>query len=775
MRRLGFSHRTAAALGLALLALAAALPTGAAAQGLGAPGGPRWALTEVAWPTNFTAAEANDAYVIAATNVGGEATNPGEPVQLEVELPAKTTFVEARSSFTLSVAPAGTCGAAGQTVTCELEAGRQVKPGEQLQARIVVDVAEDASGTLVGTAGVEGGGAAPQQARVETPVGVGQAAPGIAPGSFFSSVSTEQAGAHPNATAGFTLSTTRHREAGGNEVIEPSSLKTVRVETPPGLIGAANAAPKCIFLLFSTGSCPADTKIGVETIIINTAGGGFTPGSPPLLNGLTLPLYNMETPAGVPAEFATAILSVVIVLKAEVRSGGDYGLTITAGPNSQGGSIIASSTTFFGNPSQYNGGDTPQPFVYNPTSCGPPQPSLLSASFYQTPSSPLSQATSAPQGWTGCDQVPFAPSLTARPTTSVADSPSGLDVDVHIPQSADPEALASSDLRDAAVTLPEGVAINPSAASGLGACTPAQVELHGPKPAQCPDSAKVGSVEIDSPLLDHPIPGGIYVAKPGDNPFGSLLAIYVAAHDPTSGIVVKLAGKVEADPGSGRLTTRFSDNPQLPFEDFKLSFFGGSRAVLTTPLACGAHSTSGTLAPWSGTAPQAVGDSFSIDTAAAAGPCPGDEGAAPNRPEFEAGTTATSAGAYAPFVLHLRRGDGSQRLRQLNATLPPGLLAKLAGVPYCPEAAIAAAAGNSAGAELAAPSCPAASEVGRVTVAAGAGPSPFYLDSGRAYLAGPYKGAPLSLVIVTPALAGPYDLGTVAVRAALRVDPRTAA
>jgi hypothetical protein len=784
MRRLGRPGLGALLVALLVPAVLAVLPGVAAAQGPGAPGSPRWTLTQVSWPTNFTPAPIveeggeevekgllKNAYVVVATNVGGEATDAAAPVRIHAALPPQATFVS--GELTLNSTALGTCTAAGQDVTCEPPAGTVVNPGEQLIARIVVNVAKGTRETLESNASVEGGGIAPAQANVKTPVGFAQAAPGVVPGSFFSTVSTEQAGAHPNASAGFTLTTTRHVESNGTEVIEPASLKNVKVETPPGLIGSAKAAPKCSFAQFSEGGCPANTIIGSETLILNTAGGGISPGNATLLKGDTLPLYNLTPPAGVPAEFATAVLSVVIVLKAEVRAGGDYGLTMNVGPNSQGGSVFASETMFYGNPSRYNeGGWPPTPFVYNPTSCEGPQKSWLKVSFYQT--NAWTEPVSADQSWTGCDAVPFAPTLKVRPTTTIADSPSGFDVDLHIPQSGDPEDLASADLRDAVVTLPDGVAINPSAANGLGTCTTAQFEVKGKDPAQCPDSAKIGNVEIDSPLLDHPIPGGVYVAQPGENPFGSLLAIYIAAYDPLSGIVVKLPGKVEANPITGQLTTRFIENPRLPFEDFRLHFFDGAKAALKTSLTCGPQATAGMLTPWTGTAPRSVGDSYTIDSAAGGIACPADEAGAPNRFDFEAGTTSTKAGAYAPFVLHLRRADGTQRLRALNARLPKGLLAKLAGVPYCPDATIAAAGARTGREEAATPSCPAASEVGKVSVAAGAGSQPFHLDTGRAYLAGPYKGAPLSLAIVTPALAGPYDLGTVAVRAALRVDPRTA-
>jgi hypothetical protein len=255
-----------------------------------------------------------------------------------------------------------------------------------------------------------------------------------------------------------------------------------------------------------------------------------------------------------------------------------------------------------------------------------------------------------------------------------------------------------------------------------------------------------------------------------------LIAIYIAAADPVSGVVLKLAGHVEADPVTGQLTTRFTDNPQLPFEDLDVNFFGGPRAALRSPATCGAYATTSTMTPWSApqSGPAATGsDSFTVTSAPGGGGCAPTEAAQPHQPSFSAGTVAPVAGEPSPFVLRLQREDGSQTLRGLNVSLPRGLLAKLAGVPYCADSAIAEASSKSGTAEQAGPSCPAASQVGTVSVGAGAGTSPFFV-AGKAYLAGPYKGAPLSLAIVTPALAGPFDLGTVVVRAALQVDPETA-
>jgi hypothetical protein len=353
--------------------------------------------------------------------------------------------------------------------------------------------------------------------------------------------------------------------------------------------------------------------------------------------------------------------------------------------------------------------------------------------------------------------------------------------------------LSSAHLKDTTVTLPEGMTLNASAAAGLDGCSEAQIGLIGTgfpapnpihftdTPQSCPDASKVGTVEVRTPLLKDKLrEGAVYLAEPYQNPFGSFMAIYLVIEDEHTGTTAKLAGEVSPDPNTGQLTTTFTNSPQLPLEDVELHLFGGPRAALKTPLTCGKHTTTSTLVPWSTPEGETVHPSDSFLTSVAAGgsgACPQTEAQAPNKPAFNAGTIAPQAGAYSPFVLRIARQDGSQRLKAIDTTLPKGLSGKLAGVPYCPEAAIAQAkareAPNQGAAEQASPSCPAASELGAVTVGAGAGVTPFYAQ-GHAYLAGPYKGAPLSLVVITPAVAGPFDLGAVVVRTALQVDPETA-
>jgi hypothetical protein len=622
--------------------------------------------------------------------------------------------------------------------------------------------------------------------------------------------SLTQAGAHPDATASFGLVERVPGEADDN-------AKDIEAALPAGFIGDPEAVPACeradfagAFSSGASGSCSPASQVGVATLALNSGGGG------------TYPVYRIAATAGSPASFGIPVFGVAgIVLDPRLRSDGDYGLTVeTSDINGQPYGLRASSITLWGvpadpshNPERWLGdsngewgtssGLTPRPFLSNPTYCdsGPLDTAIRLDSWQAPgqwlpadPADPTYHSTSpAPSG---CESLRFgglaAPAgLSFQPAIHAADTPSGYEARLTLPYSENPGGLANPTLRDTTVELPAGVVVNPASASGLGACTEAQIGFLGAgfqqpnplhfdeAPPACPDAAKIGTVEVHTPLLDHPLEGAVYLARQQANPFGSLLAIYLAVDDPATGIVVKLAGQVEADPTDGRLSARFADNPQLPFTELDLRLFGGPQAPLVNPRTCGAKATSTELTPWSSpyTPPVSSTDSFTIGTGANGSACAATEAAEPNRPSFEAGTVTPIAGSYSPFVLRLSREDGSQRLRSLSVTLPPGLSGKLAGVPYCPEAGIRQAESRTApgdGAlEQASPSCPAQSRVAGVEVGAGAGPSPLRVP-GTAYLAGPYKGAPLTLAILTPAVAGPFDLGVVTVRAALRVDPVTA-
>jgi hypothetical protein len=596
------------------------------------------------------------------------------------------------------------------------------------------------------------------------------------------------AGGHPDLTTTIHFAT---EPLPGGKVQPAGNVKDVDVQLPPGFVGYSNAIPTCPAALLSTPpsgevKCSPDSQAGIVTITTYYGGQAFP---------TTLPLYNMEPPTGVATQFGFNVANVLVYVDSGAVDNGEYRVETKITNISQGLPLGDTELTLWGvpadpshNPQRYSRGagstgaesNAPvKPLLRNPTSCSNALSATTVASdSWQAPGLFLragfeNDSEGNPIVYGGCAAVPFAGEITAQPTSHEADSPSGFDVTVTIPQNSNPSGRGTSDLRDAAVTLPEGMAINASSAGGLTSCTAAQVGLGSNVPAACPESSKIGSVEITTPLLDHPVAGSVYLAKQGENKFGALLAAYIAVDDPASGTVLKLPGRIATNPVSGRIVASFDENPQLPFETLSVKFFGGPRAPLTTPPACGTYTTSAVLTPWSGNAPVMANDSFAVTSGPGGGACPA---AGAFGPSLETAVGSPLAGSYSPLRVRISRADGSGRLGALAVRLPAGMLARLAGVPYCPDAALAAVptAEGTGAAQLATPSCPAASRVGSVSVGAGAGTDPFYVNTGSAYLAGPYKGAPLSLAIVTPAVAGPFDLGNVVVRTALRVNPETA-
>ncbi len=582
-----------------------------------------------------------------------------------------------------------------------------------------------------------------------------------------------QAGGHPyELVTKIALDTTTDHF--GNEA-PTGTLKDVSVQLPAGLIGNPQATAKCTRYDSEQQSCSGASQVGL--IEVQTTGEAVEPE----------PLFNLVPPRGVAAEFGSRFNKFASAfIDAHVRSGSDYGINADSLNITTLESVTGVRVTIWGVPADPShdeerscrGGPSGyhlncpvsvplRPFLTNPTACPrTPLKAAVSADSYQAPGEFAQLGAEAP-AITGCERLPFSPTIRVRPEATASDSPTGLDVDLHVPQEENPNGLAEADLKDTTVTLPRGLVINPAGAGGLTACSEAQIELRGPSPAACPDSSKVGSVELVSPLVDHPLHGAIYIAQQGNagaaqgsNPFSSLIALYIAIDDPQTGVVVKQPGKVTLDSATGQVTATFSDIPQLPFEDLKLQFFGGPRAPLATPSMCGSFSDWVTsfdswAEPSSGVSP--VIQPFAITSGPGGSPCP--SGAF--TPAFTAGTQSAQAGTFSPFTLVFSRQDGEQGIAGLETTLSPGLLAKLAGVPLCGST------------EAAAGECPAASQIGTVTAYAGAGPDPISVQ-GHIYLTGPYNGGPFGEVVEVPAVAGPFNLGTVVVRGSIRINPTTA-
>jgi hypothetical protein len=594
-----------------------------------------------------------------------------------------------------------------------------------------------------------------------------------------------QAGSHADVVTDLTFDTAKN---GAGTTVMDGQVRDIEVNLPAGFYGNPQVAHTCSMegIVLGEGICNPAAQVG--TLDYEIAPGFLLP----------FPVYNLPS-----ADEQTAVLAVVAVsipakIVISARTDGDYGLTANLTNLNQGLALTHTALTLWGVPADpihdslrfkeggglggtgASAGVEPKPFLSMPPRCGPVSTELRAASW-QNPDI-WHTATYTSPALEGCDILQFAPTLKARPTTNAADSPSGLDAELHLPYSEDPEDIADAHLKRAEVTLPEGLVINPSGANGLNACAPTQIGLMTPAgagsphfskaPAACPDASRIGSVESTTPALADPIKGSVYAATPTQNPFGNLLTVYAVMEG--KGLVIKIAGMVSADPVTGRLTALFDEIPQFPF-DLKMSFFSGATGVLRTPSICGTYATTGTLTPWTApvTPSAPVNDTYSISRGANGQGCASSEAQLPHKPAFDAASAAAIAGSYQPFAIDLRREDGSQQFAAVTLTPPPGLVAKLAGTAICSDAALAAAAAKTGSAEKASPSCPVASEVGNVIAAAGAGPAPFNAP-GKAYLTGPYKGAPLSLAIITPATAGPYDLGTIAVRTALYIDPTTA-
>ncbi|HTB71546.1 MAG TPA: hypothetical protein VK707_11230 [Solirubrobacteraceae bacterium] len=683
------------------------------------------------------------------------------------------------------------------------------------------------AGTLVNVASVSGGGA--PEATTEAENTLERGAPGFGPSLFeapllgVDGLADAQAGDHPYEldTVFGLASTFREVPEAGEKATSVEDVRDVIVDLPAGMAGSGVSAARCTLARLSSqgpkgelgkSGCPTDTIIGhLRTV----------PESEAAANS---PLYNLLPSKGYAAELGFVDVS-----------GGTHVLYVTLAPTPSG-YVLRTSTKeipqltlreviadIFGDPAarDKSGEQTPPTFT-NPEHCtGEPLSTTIHMDSWQHPGpdNPDGTPNLSDPRWssasyqsppvTGCEALEglFEPSIAAATSSSRADSPTGLDVNLAVPQRTGAEELATPPLRDTLVTLPAGVTVNPSSANGLQACSLAQIGISGSgvpdaAPPSCPDASKIGTVTLETPALPMeackgqtrplqecpeaserektPLTGSIYVAKQAENPFGSLLAIYIVIDDPRTGVIVKLPAEVKPDPSTGQLTTLVKDTPQFPFSELRTHFLDGATAPLRTPPTCGAYTLTSELTPWS--APQSgppatPSSSFEITEGPGGGSCAHSAGEEPNAPSFQAGTSNPAAAAFSPLLVHLSRDDGSQNFSQVSVTLPPGASGKIAGIPKCSEAQIAAAQarGNpgEGALEAASPSCPASSKIGTVTVGAGAGPNPFYV-TGDAFLAGPYKGAPFSAVFITPAIAGPFDLGVVVVRAGLYINPTTA-
>ena len=797
---------------------------------------PWWRLSSRPAPTYLRHGDKEDEIVVAANNVGdADVQGSKASVTMTDTLPKglTATAISGRTSFQ------GGNGQEGEfKMTClplpalRCEYSRNLPPYERLEVKIIVVVGSGASSGEQNQVKVEGGEA--PGASLSRPITVSdQATPfGIEEGGFElipesdgGSLDTE-AGSHPfQVTSAIDLDESLQSYAQrGNEglaTLQPSApalVKDLSFILPPGLVGNPNAVPACSNVDFSTllvgdtNLCPSDTAVGVASVTLNV----------PVPLGFdveSVPVFNLEPSVDEPARFGFEVDNVPVILDTSVLTGGDYGVVITVENASQAGQVLGGEVTLWGVPGDprhdasrgwacVEGGvhalvgesceppnpRSTEPFVTLPTSCPKnpvtqepePMKATISADSWLEPGRPQT-ASAKSVGLEGCNELSFDPSISVEPGTHAASTPTGLTVDVHVPQQSTMEAQgrAEAAVKDTTVAFPPGMELSPAAADGLEACAEGETgvgfsgfaELEAGTPTAtfteklpvplepgrnfCPNASKVGVVHVKTPLLSHELEGGVYLAAQNANPFGSLVAMYIVAEDPVSHVLAKFAGEVTLDEHTLQVVSTFKNTPQVPFEDLKVELFGGPRASVTTPPSCGSYATAASFVPWSGSAASnASSPPFTITSGPGGTPCANPQ---PFAPGFTAQTTNVQAGAFTPFTLAITRPDADQAVSGVSVHMPPGVAALLSSVTPCPEP------------QASQGTCGAESLIGHTTVSAGLGPQPFTTPVGQVFITGPYEGAPFGLSIVAPAVAGPFNLGNVIVRSRITVDPSTAA
>jgi len=806
MRRL-----TALAGALCLVAVGAGV---VAAGALAAPAA-HWTVRALSLSSRFTkGAEKADQYTILVTNTGA-ASSKGEPVVVSsaISSTVKVTSITAKD------------WASGEEPECTMVPLRCVDPGpvtpdDTIEIIVTVNALTE-SGVAVNTVNVAGGGASPASVRTETPVSSEPVPFGIQDFAFTatSPEGTEelQAAGHPyEQTTSFELLSNENKNA--EERYRPAkNPRDIAITLPDGFVGNPLVAPRCpVSALEGAGEneqgetvapCPKGSRIGLVTLV---DGGGVA--GTLKRTALITPLYNLTPEAGHPAEFGFSYAhSYAIVFYADlVHTSAGYRLRVTV-PGTPIIDLDGVVVTIFGDPGARNAEPAATgAFLTNPARCsGEPQSTKLEMDSWEAPHEWLSAESVSYPSISGCELLRFDPAFAMTPEQTPAspapgavrvDSPDGYEIDLKIPRAESPWSLLSSpELKGATITLPPGLSISPSAANGLEGCQatgPNGIQIpHGTAhpdeagegeaigpgglsyltPGHCPEGSQIGEVEVNTPLLEKPVTGGLFLATPGCGGEGSppcteaqaengeMVKNYIEVKG--SGVDVKLQGTVEVgghgphsqstDLQPGQLRVGFLENPQLPVSEIKVKLDGGPRAPLASPQSCGAATTTTLLEPWSTAAQNAEPSStFSVLGCGASEPF---------APSFTAGTLVPLAGSSSPFTMTLSRQDGEQNLAAFTFTTPPGLRANLSSVSPCEEPH--ASKGE----------CGPESLIGEATIAVGAGLTPYWVNGGRVYLTGSHNGGPFGLSIVVPAVVRPFNLGTVVVGAAIAIDPMTAA
>ncbi len=599
---------------------------------------------------------------------------------------------------------------------------------------------------------------------------------GLEPGSFIADTlnpdtgnPVTQAGARPpEAMTAFRFNLTP-------AVVPDEGVRDIIVDLPLGFVGNPEAPAKCPrpnFGLISSGqfgqgACPLSSQVGIARIVTRSAGGS---------TGETLEyaVYNLEPAFGQLADFGIAVDKVPTHMYASVNDSGDYRLRINAERISQGLPVAEVAVTLWGVPAARahddrracDGGSfvttwmppcsvsTPErPFLTNPTDCSAgPATTTIAVDSWQNPGVWKHDSYSTRSPPTGCDQLVFEPKITVRSDSPRAGTPAGYTVDIDIPQNDDPGGLGTPAMRDAVVTMPPGTVLSPPSADGLLGCDDAEFGYRSDADVRCPAASKVASATVTTPVLPGPLAGEVFLGRPLP---GDTVRLFMVLRYP--GLEFKIPGRVARDAQTGQLTATFDENPPFPFSNLRLRFKGGPRAALVNPSTCGPATATGAFTAYGVDTPAVSTSTIQITQTPDGRPC------APETfsPSFVAGVLNPIAGGSSPLIGTFARGDHDQKFRSMTVELPEGLTGRIASSELCSD--IQANAGT----------CGADSQIGTAITSAGQGPNPFTVN-GRVHITGPYKGAPFGMSIVVPVIAGPFNLGTVVVRAAVNVDRNNA-
>lgn len=520
------------------------------------------------------------------------------------------------------------------------------------------------------------------------------------------------------------------------------NLKDIAVDLPPGLIGDPSGAPTCPLEVFDGSMagerCSPKSQVGVIRMALPES-------------QVSMSVFNLEpAPNAAAALGAYVFLGIQQKISMELRPA-DYGTTMTMSNLFQVFPVVAAEIELWGVPADHQPEAAEQrlSFLTLPSRCGEPLDAFVHVNSWQAPNVEQSVHVETDSDLHGCDSQPFGPAISFAMAGSSADAPSGARIEIAAADDHAPDGRANAQIRTASVTLPKGVTLSFAGIAGLESCSDAQLGLGTATAAACPAASRIGSVEMASSALRAPIAGGLYMGReiPGER-----FRLFVAASGP--GVEVKLVGRLAIDQTTGQITVTLSRLPELPLEQMTLSFRGGPRAPLVTPLECGSLVTTARFDSHGGATREV---SSASELSGGGSSCPR---ATPFKPVFTAGAPQVDAGQATTPAITVRRQDGEQVLDKLSALLPLGMSPALGTVTPCgPD-------------DVARGTCPASSRVGSVVAEVGSGPEPATLHGGI-FLTGPYRGAPFGMVLTFRALLGDFDMGTLTVRGALRMDSRS--